>query len=59
MFGIRLEDFGNMEDESGKNRYLKSAIIEEHHKGLVRLEPLQEVQSGSADIRYTGKVTSL
>lgn len=39
--------------------YLESAVVEEHHEGAVRLEPLQQVESWHVCICHTTQVSAL
>lgn len=44
---------------SGACVYLESAVVKEHHKGAVGLEPLQQVESGHVWICHTTQVPAL
>lgn len=39
--------------------YLKRAVVEEHHEGTVRLEPLQQVESGHVRVWLAHQVSTL
>lgn len=39
--------------------HLESAVIEKHHEGAVRFEPLQQVESGHVCICHTTEVPAL
>lgn len=39
--------------------YLKCAVVEEHHEGTVRLEPLQQVESGHVRVWLAHQVSTL
>lgn len=39
--------------------YLKCAVVEEHHEGTVRLEPLQQVESGHVCVCLAHQVSTL
>ena len=43
---VRFEGVRRFGLEMRQGFYLKGAIVEEHHEGAVRLEPLQKVESG-------------
>lgn len=39
--------------------HLESAVVEEHHQGAVRFEPLQQVESGHVCICHAAEVSAL
>lgn len=39
--------------------HLESAVIEKHHEGAVRFEPLQQVESGHVCVCHTTEVPAL
>lgn len=39
--------------------HLESAIVEKHHEGAVRFEPLQQVESGHVFVCHTTEVPAL
>lgn len=48
-----------MEAKFGAGVHLESAVVEEHHEGAVRFEPLQQVESGHVCVCHTPQVSAL